>query len=155
MMPRRNPTHEEWPELPEAETVLLWAMRTWVAGHRCGRPVEQCISPVFVDLGAPGAASYLYGLMWALSHGASRRIAVHCPLHPQMSEDEQTLLDVLALTQDGQTFERLLLLRTLLRPQAATPAGASATRLVQECNRAGLFLSIEHGPLRHLAFPAR
>lgn len=135
------------------ETVVLWAMRTWVAGCRLNVPMARYIDPVFAELGAPEAASHLYGLMWALGQGASRAVSIHGPCHPHVSEDEQVLLDVLALTQDRQAFERLLLLRTMLRPLAATPAGKSASGLVQELNRGGLFLTPAYAPTRRHAFP--
>lgn len=144
---------DQRPELPMPETVVLWAMRTWVAGCRLNMPTKRYISPVFAELGAPEAAGFLCGLMWKLGHSASRKIAIHGPCHPRVSEDEQALLDVLALTQDEQTFERLLLLRTLLRPLAATPAGNSASGLVRELNRGGLFLAACYVPVRCHAYP--
>lgn len=143
------------PELPLPETAVLWAMRAWVIGGRRNRRVAPYIGPVFAELGAPEAASLLYELMHAITYWACRTLAVHCPCYPAVSEDEQTLLDVLALTQERQGFERLLLLRTLVRPGAATLVGQGASGLVRELNRAGLFLTACYLPVRqHALAPA-
>ena len=145
--------------LPVAETALLWGIRAWAAGRRRGIDAEDGITLVFTRLGAPLAPGYLYGLMWVLRHGAARTLALNRPCDRGVSADEQALLDVLALTQERQGFERLLLLRTLLNPMAATPAGRSATGLVRELNAAGLFLSPCFPDVRRHAFappqPAR
>ena len=150
-LPSRLPDDDLRPELPLAETAVLWAIRTWVAGCRLRVPTKRIIGSVFAELGAPEAGAHLCGLMRALSEIASRTIAVHGPCYPDMSDDEQILLDVLALTQDGQTFERLLLLRAFLQPLAATSIGESAAELVRELNRAGLFLLAAYAPVRHHA----
>ncbi len=138
---------------PLTELALLWAMRTWVAGRRRRTAVENKVTPVFTRLGAPLASGYLFGLMWVLDNAACRNLAIYCPSRPGVSSDEQILLDILSLTQERQSFERLLLFRTLLKPTAATPAGTSATGLVNELNRAGLFLQPCFGHIRHHAFP--
>jgi hypothetical protein len=143
-----EPAGDAPPELPLPETVLLWSMRTWAAGCRQNMPVARYIDPVFAELGAPEAPDHFYGLMWALCHGAARKIAVHCPYHSRVSDDEHTLLDLLALTQEKQAFERLLLLRSLLRPLSAGPVAQSASGLVRELNRAGLFLAAAFPPVR-------
>lgn len=152
-MPPRPTAHDVRPDLPLPETVLLWSMRTWLAGHRRGVPVEHHIDAVFAALGAPGATGYLSGLMWALAHGAAREIALHRPYCPHVGEDEQALLDVFALTQDRQGFERVLLLRGLFGPAAALAAGESASGVVRQCNRAGLFFTPAYAPVRRHAMP--
>lgn len=148
-----DPTDSTRPELPLPETMLLWAMRTWVVGQRYDGLAKRHLGPVFEELGAPGATGYLEGLMWALDNGATRRIALRCPCHPRVGPDERLLLDVLALTQDRQGFERLLVLRSLLQPLAAMAVADSASGLVREINRAGLFLATAATPLRQLALP--
>lgn len=150
-MPPRHTAHDARPELPMPETVLLWSMRTWLAGHRRGVPAERYVASVFVQLGVSRATGYFHGLMWALAHGAAREVALHRPCCPHVGEDEQALLDVFALTQDRQGFERLLLLRALFRPAAAMATGESVSGLVREYNRVGLFFTAAYAPVRHHA----
>lgn len=152
-MSSRHTAHDARLELPMPETVLLWSMRTWSVGHRRGVPTEHYVASVFEGLGASRATGYFHGLMWALAHGAAREVALHRPCCPHIGADERALLDVFALTQDRQGFERLLLLRALFRPAAAMAAGESASGLVREYNRVGLFFTAAYAPVRHHTLP--
>ncbi len=141
-------------QLELTEAALLWAIRLWVDGRKRGTPCENEVGALFAQLGAPAASPYLCGLMWVLEQAAGRPLTILCPCHPALSTDERSLLDVLSLTQERQDFERLMLLRTLLRPAAARPAGQSATGLVGALNRAGLFLEPCCAPVRMCAYPS-
>lgn len=116
-------------------------MRAWVIGFCRGLPVEDRLEEAFAGIGAPEAATHLYGFMWALGHGARRLLAVDCVCRPQVSEDERRLLDVLALHRAGRSLEAVLLLRSLATPDAVLAAGDSAARLGAALAAAGRFLS--------------
>ncbi len=90
------------PPLTRAETLVLWAMRAWVAGHRHGIPVLANLRTAFRNEGAPAAAEAVDDLMGFIANGAGRTIQVNCPRCRQVTEDERLLLDVVALHQQGE-----------------------------------------------------
>lgn len=147
-----HPCHDERLALPVAEGALLWSMRAWVAGLRHAVPSEQRIAEVMARLGTPRATGYLLGFMFTLRHGAVRAIRVSCPCQPRVSADEQALLGVFALAQDGQSFEAMLALRGLVTPAAAAAAYQSAEGVAGELLRAGWLLTPpESDAARHYA----
>jgi hypothetical protein len=126
--------------LPMLDNALLWAMQAWVVGHCRGGNVAGRIAGVFGELGAPEASGYLDGFMWVLSQGATRLLEVNCVCCDRVSADERALLDVFALTQEGQGEEAMELLCTMMTAGAALAARSSATRLVAALNEAGRLL---------------
>ncbi len=112
--------------LPVEQGVLLWCIRVWVAGQHHDLPSRPRITAMLDRLGTPGAAPFFDGFMFALSHGATRRIAIQCTCHPSIAPDERTLLDAFGLAQEARPFEALLLLRGLATPEAARAALRSA-----------------------------
>ena len=123
--------------LPIEQGVLLWCIRIWVAGMKQEVGAPQRIQDMLGRLGAPAAAPYFDGFMFALSHGATRRIAVHCICQARVGEDERALLDAFGLAQDARPFEALLLLRQLSTPEAARSALRSAEDLAEAMRGAG------------------
>jgi len=79
------------PPLTRAETLVLWAMRAWVAGHRHGIPVLANLRTAFRNEGAPAAAEAVDDLMGFIANGAGRTIQVNCPRCRQVTEDERPL----------------------------------------------------------------
>jgi len=111
------------PPLTRAETLVLWAMRAWVAGHRHGIPVLANLRTAFRNEGAPAAAEAVDDLMGFIANGAGRTIQVNCPRCRQVTEDERLLLDVVALHQQGETLWVPFLARAILTPAAARMCG--------------------------------
>ena len=131
--------------LPVAEGVLLWCMRVWVLGLRREIDAEARIGAMLARLDAPDAAPYLDGFMFALSRGATRRIAIHCACHDRVEGDERLLLHALCLVQMGQLSWALHLLRGMATDAAARAALSSAQGLGTELALAGCYLH-EDGP---------
>src|SRR5687768_3262161 len=102
------------PPLTRAETLVLWALRAWVAGHRHGIPVLANLRTAFRNEGAPAAAEAVDDLMGFIANGAGRTIQVNCPRCRQVTEDERLLLDVVALHQQGETLWVPFLARAIL-----------------------------------------
>ena len=128
--------------LPLPENVLLWTMRTWVIGITERLPVEERIQTAFATLKAPCAVDHLYEFMWMLSHGASRKIALQCVCAPNLTSDEQRLLEVLTFCQHERTFEALIILRSMMHGRAAIAAAHSAGRIVDVLTAAGHELAL-------------
>ncbi len=103
-------------------------------------------------LGALDAAPYLDGMMFALRHGATRRLTVDCVCWRRVSDDERTLLETLGLAQERRPFEALLLLRSMLTPEGARSALHSAEKLGVCLARAGRFLPAPEAAVRRFAF---
>lgn len=140
-MMRTDLHHDERLALPIAENALLWCMRAWVVGLHRDIGAERRIEDVLARLGAPIAAEYLFGFMFALRHGAVRTIGVDCPCQPRVSADERTLLGVFALAQEDQSLEAMLALRGLVSAPAAKAAWTSAEGVAGALLRAGQLLT--------------
>lgn len=138
--------------LPVEQQALLWCMRAWVAGLQ--QPIEagSRIQDMMARLDAPDAAPYLEGMMFALRHGATRRLAIGCLCWRHVSGDERMLLETLGLAQDRRPFEALLLLRGILTPEGARAALHSAEKLGVSLAQAGRFLPAPEAEVRRFAF---
>lgn len=138
--------------LPIEQQALLWCMRAWAAGPR--QPIEAGprIQDMMTQLGAPDAAPFLEGMMFALRHGATRPLAVGCVCRRRVSDDERMLLETLGLAQACRLFEALLTLRGVLTPEGARAALHSAERLGVSLARAGRFLPAPEAEVRRFAF---
>ncbi len=134
---------------------MLWSMRTWVIGTCREVPVEAQIRAVVETIAAPPAADMLFGFMWAVGHGAMRELTIACVCEPRISPDERLLLDVLALYQDGRNLEAMMLLRSILPPQAALAARDSAEGLATILGASDHRLASPRLPaMQHIAFVA-
>lgn len=127
--------------LSSLENVLLWAMRAWVIGIGKRVPVEEQIVNVFTRFASPDAAGQMNGFVTILAHGAFRMINIDCVCKTLVSDDEKTLIDVFALTQHGRSSEALILLRSLVTPNAAVAAVDCAQKLMASLTAAGWFLT--------------
>ena len=139
--------------LPVEQGVLLWCIRVWVAGLHKEVGAAQRIQEMLGRLGAAAAAPFFDGFMFALSHGATRRIAVHCVCQSRVGDDERALLDAFGLAQEARPFEALLLLRGLTTPEAARTALRSAEGLAGAMTVAGRVLPAPDSAVAHFAMP--
>jgi hypothetical protein len=92
-------------------------------------PAEARVREVLTEAGAPQAADLLFQFMWAVVRGAVRPLTIACVCKPGIGSDERLLLDVIALHQRGRSVEAMVLLRSILRSQAALVASDNAERL--------------------------
>ncbi|MGK9165645.1 hypothetical protein KXR53_05075 [Inquilinus limosus] len=128
------------PALTRAETLVLWAIRAWVAGHRHGIPVLANLRTAFRNEGAPAAAEAVDDLMGFIGDGAGRTIRVNCPRCRLVTEDERLLLDIVALHQQGETLWAPFLARAILTPAAARLCGAAFAALAEALRDGGIVL---------------
>jgi hypothetical protein len=135
-------------ELSWLEGTLLNAMRTWVLARKKQVSSETPIRIVFDHLRAVEGANHLDRMMQTLSTGCTRMIYVHCTCDPVLSDDEVTLLDVLAVLQQRAHDDALDLLRTFLDPTASHAAAGEALAIVQLLNGAGHTIVREGAALR-------
>jgi hypothetical protein len=121
----------------QRERVMLWTMRAWVIGITQKIPVEEQIQDAFRRI---GATEQLYGFMWILSQGACRMLDVDCVCAKMISGDERALLDILALSQHGRTFEAMILLRTMVKSIRALAVADCAGEIARTLSAAGFLL---------------
>jgi len=132
-------------QMSRPERIMLWTMRAWVIGITQKIPVEEQIQDAFNRIRAPDATGQLYAFMWILSQGACRMLDVDCVCSTKISEDERSLLDILALSQQGRTFEAMILLRSMVKSSRALATAECAGEFVRTLSAAGF-----HLPMRAL-----
>ncbi len=107
-------------ELEAAESVLLHAMRGWIADRRNRRDPWPRLRSAFRRAGAETATPILDPLMEIIVGTASRCAMFNDPRRPFLSEDEHRLLRAASLSQAGETRAAV----RELRPDLLLPAGA-------------------------------
>ena len=136
------------------DRILLWAIRAWMMRIVSGIPIEERIQNVFAKLGASAAADQLYELVWLIGHRATRTIDLDCVCQTTVSADEHALLDIIALAQEGRSFETMMLLRGMLGPMDALAAAEGAARVAATLTQAGRFLlPRQFGTTRYVLAP--
>jgi hypothetical protein len=100
--------------LEPAESVLLLAIRWWVADHREGEDPLPRLCEALRIAGPHDAAFAVDRLMSVVRRTARQPVAIHCPRCPHISGDEQYLLHVACLTQLGHGSLAERVLRTAL-----------------------------------------
>jgi hypothetical protein len=141
--------------MSQQERIMLWTMRAWVIGITQKIPVEEQIQDAFTRIGAPDATGQLYAFMWILSQGASRMLDVDCVCSTKISEDERALLDILALSQHGRSFEAMILLRSMVKSSRALATAECARDFVQALSVAGFHLPVRALETSRYAFADR
>ncbi|MEI9987086.1 MAG: hypothetical protein WDN69_30410 [Aliidongia sp.] len=127
--------------LPFAERLLLWTMRAWVMGVHRRSSTEPQIRAAFTKAGTPDSTEDLERFMTRFAAGASRQIQVDCICKQEISDDERRLLDILSFLQQDRSFEAMILLRTMMTPNAAVAASWDAGRLADRLKAAGCLLA--------------
>ena len=131
--------------------VMLWCVRAWIEGLERPEGSTEQITTIVDCLGASEAAPYLEGFMFAISHGALRKIGIACTCCARIAPDERLLLDVLGMAQQGRPLEATMLLRGIVTPQGAQAAIRSAEGLGTELALAGWFLAAPDAAVSHYA----
>lgn len=138
-------------DMPPPERLIVWAIRVWVVGVRERISVDEVLRGSFARAGAPQALPVLDNMMAVIAAGAARVIDVACVCHEEISADECTILDVIALFQAGDTLETPLMLRSFLTPQAAISVAPLIERLAGVLRDRRLMLRTRPSPARRHA----
>lgn len=101
-------------ELEPAESVLLMAIRWWVADRREGEDPLPRLCEALGIAGPHDAAFSVDRLMSVVGRTARQPVAIHCPCCPRISVDEQNLLHAASLTQAGHGRLAERVMRTAL-----------------------------------------
>ncbi|MBR0682843.1 hypothetical protein GXW74_20285 [Roseomonas eburnea] len=120
--------------LPQAERLVLDAVRAWYAAARAGAPPLPAAHLVLVAEEAAPAAPPLDALLRAAP------VAAGCPFCLRVAPQEAALLLACALAQRGARSEALAALLRLLPLRAAYAAMPAAIHLGSALRRAGLLL---------------
>jgi hypothetical protein len=142
MRPAISPLQEDMDQerrndLPWLDGTILAVMRTWVLACKRRVPADGAVRTIFANLRALEASEHLNRFMTALSEGCTRTIHVHCTCEPYLSADEALLLDIFALTQEGQADTATDLLLTFVNTASACAATEEATAIVKLLNGSG------------------
>ncbi len=98
---------------------MLWNLRAWACCCRGRRLPAEPVVAAFANIGAPAAAEALDAAMTRLVLATGRPLAVHCPPHPGLSDDELTLLAAAAAAQRHDRDALTGLFADLLSPPAS------------------------------------
>lgn len=101
-------------DLDPVESVLLLAIRWWVADYREGDDPLPRLCEGMGHAGAHDAAFSVDRLMQVVAKTARHPIAIHCPRCPNLSGDETQLLHAASLAQSGESDRAERALRTAL-----------------------------------------
>lgn len=139
--------------LASSERFLLWNFRAWACCCRSRRLPAEPVAAAFSNIGAPAAAAALDAAMTRLVLATTRPIAVRCPPHCGLSDDERTLLGAAAAAQrhDGEELTRLF--AELLPAPARAPVGRSLMELAAAIATVGILLP-QPGPEMEADWPA-
>ncbi|WP_237477928.1 hypothetical protein [Lichenibacterium dinghuense] len=108
-----------------SERFVLWNLRAWACCCRGRRLPAEPVVAAFANIGAPAAAEALDAAMTRLVLATGRPLAVHCPPHPGLSDDELTLLAAAAAAQRHDRDALTGLFADLLSPPASALVGRS------------------------------
>ncbi len=108
-----------------SERFVLWNFRAWACCCRGRRLPAEPVVAAFADIGAPDAAAALDAVMTRLVLAGGRPLAVNCPPHPGLSDDERRLLAAAAAAQRHDRDALAALFDDLLNPPACALVGRS------------------------------
>jgi hypothetical protein len=97
-----------------AETVLLRAVRSWMADWRLGNDPMAGLAAAMQAAGVRDAAFSIDQVMAVLARTAREPVAIHCPHCPGLSHHEKCLLHAASLAQAGASELAERTLRTAL-----------------------------------------
>jgi hypothetical protein len=137
-----TPYPDQTKDLGTADGLLLLAMRCWVEDYQANADPIPRLQTALHSAGAHDAASPIDSLMTTVARGARRTVDVHCPLCPNLSDDEKRLLHAASLVQTNNAALAEKALRTaLLSAEGAGFAVESLEDLTGLCIKARLFFA--------------
>ena len=138
--------------LPVNERFFLWALRQWQCellewqGDRALPPAGSNLVRGFKLANLLGTLTDFATLMDVLLLGARRAFEIHAPSCSYMSRDEESLIDLCALAQDGHDGSLLPFFRAIMVPQATHVAALRLKVFATALADAGFNLSHPTGP---------
>jgi hypothetical protein len=137
-----TPYPDQMEDLGTADGVLLLAIRWWVEDYRANADPIPRLQTTLHNAGAHDAAFPIDSLMTAVARGARRTVDVHCPLCPNLSDDEKHLLHAASLVQaNNAPLAEKALQTALLSADGAGFAVESLEDLTELFTKARLFFS--------------
>lgn len=127
-------------ELPFAEQLMLWSIRTWVRGYELQTSVDERLFEAFSKVRIPRAAGLLDKIMRTVVMGHKRTVKIHCPCYRLVGNNERTLLNVIARYQAGHQGKAWFPLCRFLRPNAAQCLGKLLDEIADMLTAASLNL---------------
>ena len=115
-----------------SERFILWNFRAWACCCRGRRLPAEPVADAFGNIGAPAAAVALDAAMTRLVLATARPLAVHCPSHRGLSDDERRLVAAVAAAQRHDRDDLARLFGDVLPP----PAVALVSRSLMELGAA-------------------
>ena len=137
-------------DLGQAERLVLWGLRYWVACYRKGESPWPLLGDVFRQNRAADAALSLEALLKLTSIAATRMLDMRCPACPNVSPDEVGFIGAFACAQNGDRLGAFRILRSWLPVPASRLASEMVAGLARIFADAGLLLP-EPGRTRGLA----
>ena len=123
-----------------SERFVLWSFRAWACCCRTRRLPAEPVAAAFAGLGAPAAAQALDAAMTRLVLATGRPLAVHCPPHPGLSDDERILLAAAAAAQRHDHDALTALFADILRAPASALVGRALMEFGSAIALAGVLL---------------
>jgi hypothetical protein len=134
-------------ELPFAEQLILWSIRTWVRGYELRTSVDERLFEAFSRVRIPRASGLLDKMMRTIVMGHNRVVEIHSPCYRLVGNDERILLNVIARYQAGHQGKVWFPLCRFLRPNAAQCLDKLLDEIAGMLTAAGLTLVNPQAPL--------
>jgi hypothetical protein len=135
-------------ELPFAEQLLLWSIRTWMRGYELRTSIDERLFEAFNQVQIPRVAGLLDKMMRIVVVGHHRTINIHCPCYRLVGNDERTLLNVIAGYQAGHRGKTWFPLCRFLRPNTAQCLDKLLNEMAEVLTTAKLNLGHFQSPLK-------
>ena len=139
---RPKDVHLTLADLTEAESLVLWAIRTWVRGFMRDIPVAKSIVNGLRRAHAEKIFMELDGLMSLFGRNARRRLDVRCPACGSLSPDEYGFLLLIGAAQAGLKDLVQAVAREGLEPPAPSYGALQADRLAANLRAGGIELPV-------------
>ena len=127
--------------LSSGATLLVWGMRQWLVAVRQRQCIKRALLIPHYRMQCVGAIHHLDALMRRLIQGTERKIQVRCPEHGQLSNDEQRLLQLVRIAQQGMPLAARREAGKLVRADCAAGLEAAAAGYGRQLQQAGLSVS--------------
>ena len=111
-----------------SERFLLWNFRAWACSCRGQRLPAEPVRLACQNIGIPAAATAIDAAMTHLVLATRRPLAVNCPPHAGLSDDERMLIAAAAAAQSQECCRARELLGQVLPAPGSGPRGRSPDR---------------------------
>lgn len=123
--------------LPINDRLVALAIRAWVEAARNALPPSAAARAAFEAVGMADVASLIHAFMTAVAYGARRELDIPRPCAGRLTDDENLLLDAIALGRAPGGVDPGLALRPLLSAAACRSVGAICAELAETLAHCG------------------